>query len=77
MFIFLSEREVQPFILSSVGVVQCFFIEKKVFLYSVLIVQLVFLSIRVDQCLLIERSVFCQCFGSSVGFFKYTCRSVF
>lgn len=27
-----------------------YFIEKKVFLYSVLVVQLVFLSIRVDQC---------------------------
>lgn len=29
MFIFLSEREVQPFILSSEGVVQCLFYRKK------------------------------------------------
>lgn len=42
MFVILSEREVQPFIFSSEGVVQCFILEKKVFLYSVLVVQLGF-----------------------------------
>lgn len=78
MFIILSEREVQPFILSSEGVVQCLFYRKKsVFVQCFDSSVGFFLSIRVDQCLFIERSVFCQCFGSSVGFFKYTCRSVF